>query len=67
MTRRPCGCRTDVTVFGHESYCRQIQVPGDRHKLTDESWAPWRDEHPEEVTAMKQAAEGAAAAAKKET
>lgn len=25
------------------------------HKLTDESWGPWRDEHPEEVAAMKAA------------
>lgn len=28
-------------------------------KLTDESWGPWRDKHPEEVSAMK-AAIGAA-------
>jgi hypothetical protein len=36
------------------------------HKLTDPSWADWRDLHPEEVAAMHQAAE-AATAAKKET
>jgi hypothetical protein len=26
LTRRPCGCRTDVTVFGHESYCHQARI-----------------------------------------
>jgi hypothetical protein len=65
---RKDGDSYDVRVCGR---CDKSRAPYDPTpdtaewidwKLTDESWGPWRAEHPDEVAAMRQAAAAATAA-----
>lgn len=53
-----CGlffCLDHIDHTDHEEHSvrKPDSLEWEAHMLTDESWGPWRDEHPEAVSAMK--------------